>query len=287
MKKRTIHTLLLPTLFTLFAAISFTSCSSSDGGYTPPEPTFLERYYFNVKQANHINDFFPEHNSEKAITSIGPESVNLQTGKSVTFEIAVAEEIKLNKFYIGAENIPSTNVVPGYYEVTAKKEKEVFANLCKYKVTLNFPENAKSDFLVKIAGVTTKKNGATEITKISKVPVHLTPVVPQNVIVGRWDNLQEKDSDTPKPNNMLFEFNSKKSGYVQNYLENETIDFEYEYSPANDNLVITLKDEIIYCTVKFSTDQDTMFITEYYRFKNGEAVYPDAQTIYTLTRVYE
>ncbi len=288
MKQKLIITL-LPALFALFAAIGFTACSSDDGGYKLPAPSLLEKYYFRVKKGTHINDFFPDPTCEEAIASIAPKNIDLLAGKSITLEIAVDKDIKLDKFCIGVENISSTNTVSGYYEVVAKKEKEGFASFYKYKVTIDFPDNAKSNFLIKIAGAATNKEGARMVTKTSKIPVHLTPVVPENVIVGKWDKLQKKDSATPEPNNLLFVFGDNKNGYVQNYLENETTNFIYAYSPKDDNLVITFKEEIINCTIKFSADQDTMFITENYRFntKNEDMTIPDTPVEYTLTRIYE
>ena len=278
--KKTIINTWLPILFVAFTTIGFTSCSGDDDSFIPYinsdyETSELEQYYFKINSAKYIDNFMPDGNTDLPLTSVNPKDINLQAGESVTIEIA--SDIELDKFHIGAEDIQSTGLVIGYYEVTAKKTNAV-AGLNIYEITLKFPKTAKTEFLITIYGVKNINENYAEITKASRISVYLEPVITETTIIGKWEHTDALANTTT-----YYEFKKDGSGYI--YDNNGTTGFTYTYSLATGKLRIkTTSDEIISCTIWFSANKNSIKVIEDYRYTPTTGT-TETGIEYILTRI--
>ncbi len=191
--KRTFIYKLLSVLFTVLVTTSLASCSGDDDNTFPyinigninigKTPVTLEQNYFSIIGASFIDKAMPGSNIENSLVSIDPGRINSQTGQAVTIEIAA--DIELDYFYIGVDDIDNSNEAHGYYKIPAANIGSM-AGLNIYRTTLNFAQNAKSEFLVKICGVTTGDDEEEIITKTSRIITYIEPAVTENEIVGKY-----------------------------------------------------------------------------------------------------
>lgn len=253
--------------------------------YLEPDITENEivgKYYFGIDGATFTDGNMPIANTTRTLTSVFPENIETQAGQSVTVEIVA--DVELKNLYVGIKDSNLGGKSHGYYEVAAT-ETGSFAGLKKYSVTLDFSQSAKTEFTVKIGGASVNSYGVREVTKPTEIEVNLEPLITENVIEGKWGNIEYKDQGTPETGYIYYEY--KKNGAGLLFEDGATTKFTYAYSLSYDRLQITTdKNEIISCKVLFP-DINTMNVVERYRYNPTTGETTKTGIEYSLTRIEE
>lgn len=293
MKKRIFH-LWLPALIVAFSTIGFTSCSDDDDDNFASLATLMQtvptnplaQKYCSVDGAKYIEEELPESNITETL-NIAQTSISEKVGATST--ITIESATKLDKFYVAVDGNK------GYYEVEAVETAETRSGMYTYYVTVRFAGTSENEFILTIKGVIIGEGDETYITQESRINIELEPVYATTGIVGKWGNYNliyspdPEDYEEPVSAETYEEYyaNGMAYRYDADY-EEDSFSFKYTYNPLTGELTKTCGPNGVIkmgCTITFSADGNTMYVTETYYYDPDEGWDTTYLTKYSLTRI--